>query len=685
MRSSGYRFVTHLALAALLVSIVAGDSVAQRRTDAAALNQLSQQLEASRQAKQPPRYFELLNSTEPAQQALNQTEGVRLMYLRENGAPAYYTTQNLNAALTVRTYDVWPVGVGNGFYSLDGSTTAAGELAIWDGGLVRNTHTEFGGRVTWLNPASPYGHVFHATHVGGTMVAGGVNLSARGGSYAAPLHSYDWDNDASEMATAAAGGLQISNHSYGFITGWFLSGSWYWFGDLAVSSTQDYGFGYYDSSAEEYDQIAYNAPYYLICVAAGNERDDFGPGATSHYHLDGGGNWVLSNDLHPSDAQKGGYDTVSWFCGAKNILVVGACNDIASGYVNPASVTLTAFTSWGPTDDGRIKPDIVANGAGLFSTTNTTDFAYVGSSGTSMATPNASGSINLIAQDYEVQKGTSPRSSTLKALVVNAAEEAGPADGPDYMNGWGLLNVRRMADIVHAAPNADLGVLEADLADGQTDTYWFEASSPQDIRVTIAWTDPAGNPVSPAVDDPTPMLVNDLDLRVQHVLTSTTTLPWRLNVAAPANNATRADNLVDNVEQVDIDTAPTGLYKVTVTHKNSLFSGAQDYALVYRGMHESSAPTPVGASVPKFTMSAPYPSPVTGTATIDFSMGQPGRVSIAVYDVAGRRVASLLDTTAHAAGPGSVIFNARNMPSGVYFVKMQTSSQTITKKITVVK
>ncbi|HEU4928728.1 MAG TPA: S8 family serine peptidase [Candidatus Krumholzibacteria bacterium] len=680
-----YRTALRLAIAAILVTgLAAGDTSAQRRTDAVALNELARQLDASRKAKQPPQYFELLRSTEPAQQALNQTEGIRLMYLRENGAPAYYTTQNLNAALTIRTYDVWPLGVGNGIYSLTGSTTAPGELAIWDGGNVRATHVEFGGRVTLLDPASPYGVIFHATHVAGTMIAGGVNVSARGGSYAAPLHSYDWDDDVAEMAAAAAAGLQVSNHSYGYITGWYNSGSWYWFGDRTISNTQDYGFGYYDTSAEEYDQIAYNAPYYLICVAAGNERDDHGPGAATHFHLEGS-SWVSATDLHPSDAQKNGYDTVSWFSTAKNILCVGACNDIPSGYVNPASVVPTAFTSWGPTDDGRIKPDVVANGASLFSSSNNTDGAYANASGTSMATPNTSGSINLIAQDYETQKGASPWASTLKALVVNAADEAGPADGPDYMNGWGLVNVRRMADIVHGAPNADLGVLEASLSNGETDTYFFESSSPQDIRVTIAWTDPAGNPLSPSVDNPTPMLVNDLDLRVQHVVTATTTLPWHLDVAAPANNATQADNTVDNVEQVDIDTAPTGIYQVTVTHKGSLDpAGTQDYSLVYRGMHETQA-TPVAASTPKFTLSSPYPSPVTGTATIDFTMGQAGRVSIAVYDVAGRRVASLLDTSTRSAGPGSVVFNARNVPSGVYFVKMQTSSETITKKITVVK
>ncbi|HXV14719.1 MAG TPA: S8 family serine peptidase, partial [Candidatus Krumholzibacteria bacterium] len=582
--------------AALAVVAVAGfgtGASAQRSTDVATLKELSQKFERSLQAKQTPLYFNLLASTDPAQQALNVNPEIKLMYIRENGVPAYYTVHNLNAALTTRTYDVWPVGVGNGFYNLTGSTTAAGELAVWDGGAVRAAHQEFGGRVTVMDGGSL---LAHSTHVAGTMVGAGINVSARGGSYAAALHSYEWTNDTIEMAAAAAAGLQVSNHSYGFITGWFLNGAtWYWYGDLAVSASEDYGFGYYDGSALEYDEIAYDAPYYLICVAAGNERDDNGPGAANHQHWDNGlGQWVAAVDFHPADGQAGGYDTISYFSTAKNILCVGACNDFPSGYTQPSDITLTAFTSWGPTDDGRIKPDIVANGAGLFSCTSTANNAYTTMSGTSMATPNAAGSVNLIAQDYEVVKGASPWSSTLKALVINAADETGPADGPDYMNGWGLLNTHRMADIVHAAPGADLGVLEAGLTDGETDTYYFEITSPQDARVTIVWTDPEGSPSPIALDNPTPKLINDLDLRVVHVPTATTTLPWRLDRLAPANAATKADNVVDNVEQVDIDTAPAGLYRVTVTHKGSLDpAGAQNYSLVYRGMHEVQS-TPVG-------------------------------------------------------------------------------------------
>jgi len=186
-------------VALIALATLGTDAFAQRATDAAKLNELSQQYRRDVQAKQTPHYYELLNSTDPAQQALNTNPNIKLMYMRDTGAPAYYTVDNLNAALTVRTYDVWPLGVGNGFYNLTGATTAPGELAIWDGGSVRATHVEFGGRVTVMDAVA---QLAHSTHVAGTMIAGGVNVSARGMSYLAPLRSYDWNNDTAEMATA---------------------------------------------------------------------------------------------------------------------------------------------------------------------------------------------------------------------------------------------------------------------------------------------------------------------------------------------------------------------------------------------------------------------------------------------------------------------------------------------------
>ncbi len=671
-----------MACAMLLATAHSAPSRAQN-SNSLELERLSrvyrQQLESGRTAL----YASMLQAPDAAQKAINDEPGIELMFIRENGMPVFFRVDNLTAAKTVRAWDVWPAGIGGGIYGVDGSTTTAGDLAVWDGGGVRLTHQEFGGRVVQVD--GPVAHIQHATHVAGTMIAAGASPGARGMSYAAPLHAYDWNFDTSEMAAAGVLGLQVSNHSYGFASGWETVGpNWYWFGDMGVSSTEEYGFGFYDDSARDFDTIAYNAPNYLICMSSGNDRNDAGPGpGGSHYHWNGG--WVLSNDTHGSDGQKGGYDTISWTGNAKNILTVGAVNDISTGYSVPSDVVQTSFSSWGPCDDGRIKPDIVANGAGLTSSNNASDASYASLSGTSMSSPNAAGSANLIAQAYETQIGSIPRSATVKALIINGADEAGFNDGPDYQNGWGLLNTKRSLDVVYAGSGADLGVREGTLANGQTHVYYFSSTTPQDIRVTLCWTDPPASVSPPSLNPSTPKLVNDLDLVLEDPIGGSTWYPWNLNKALPGNAATTGANHVDNVEQIDLLAAPLGGYMVTVSHTGPITNGSQQYSLVWRGMHEAPTPVQGSARAPSFWIGDPRPNPVAGLATLDFGIDEADEVSIHVYDVAGRRVATLLDRASREAGTGSVTLDTSKLVSGIYFVRMESSTQTTSRKITVVK
>src|SRR6185369_2633008 len=161
--------------------------------------------------------------------------------------------------------------------------------------------------------------------------------------------------------------------------------------------------------------------------------------------------------------------------------------------------------SWGPCDDGRIKPDIVANGFALVST-DTIDTGYITFTGTSMSAPNAAGSINLVAHEFTARFGRRPLSSTLKALVVNSADEAGASEGPDYSYGWGLLDTRGAIDRLEALPGDDRGVIEQSIRNGETRNYDFTVDSPGPVRLTIAWTDPPGTPPAPSVDPPNKML-----------------------------------------------------------------------------------------------------------------------------------------------------------------------------------
>ncbi|MFT5918508.1 MAG: hypothetical protein ACI9FU_000305, partial [Granulosicoccus sp.] len=505
----------------------------------------------------------------PIRQELEDGKIVELIRLDAFGDPVYYTTNNVIAAQSVSTDKVWPGGSAG--LSLTGSGMTAGE---WDGGAVRTSHQEFGGRVNQADGATSISN--HATHVAGTIMASGVESNAKGMAYQADLDAYDWNNDASEMATAASNGLLVSNHSYGFIRGWRYNSDdsvWGWYGNTTISTTEDYLFGFYDYEAGQWDEIAYNAPYYLIMKSAGNDRNDSFSG--THHH---GGDTTSYTDSHGDD---GAYDCISQNGVAKNVLTVGAVNDIPGGYSGPGSVVQTSFSSWGPADDGRIKPDIVANGSGLYSSLGGSDTDYASYSGTSMSSPSTTGSLLLLQEHYNDENlGTYMLASTLKGLALHTADEAGANDGPDYQNGWGLLNTQTAAQVI-TGNGASTIIDERMLNNGDSYSFPVEAAGTQPLRVTVCWTDPAGTPVSASLDPTDKMLVNDLDIRV--IKDATTYYPWRLDVSNPSNAATKADNDVDNVENLIIDSPVSGTYTVNISHKGTISSG-QNYSIIVSGI-----------------------------------------------------------------------------------------------------
>jgi len=287
-----------------------------------------------------------------------------------NGIPMYYITDNFNAAVSVSTNECWPGGISG--LNLTGTGV---NLGIWDGGKVRNTHIELTGRVTQQDGAT--GLSDHSTHVSGTMIGAGVFPDnppefTRGMSFAGTLDAYDFNGDESEMNVAAGNGLLVSNHSYGLISGWSFGNfgpgnGWYWFGDTTVRAVYDYNFGFYSSQANQWDTIAFQHPDYLIVKSSGNDRNQ-GPGPGTPHFVFINGAWINSTATRSVDGDDGtGYDSISHAGNSKNILTVGAVNDVIGGYTSPANVSMSSFSSWGPADDGRIKPDIVANGVGLFS------------------------------------------------------------------------------------------------------------------------------------------------------------------------------------------------------------------------------------------------------------------------------------------------------------------------------
>jgi Subtilase family/PKD-like domain/Secretion system C-terminal sorting domain len=498
---------------------------------------------------------------------------IELKELGPKGRPVYFSTCNLNAAKTVSTNKVW-TGGGLGF-NLSGSGIT---LREWDESAVRPTHQELTGRVVQGDGASGYSG--HSTHVAGTMLATGIDPNAHGMANLANLRAFDWNSDYAEMASEAANGALLSNHSYIFITGWYNSASsWYWYGDTTVSRYEDYEFGFYCEDAKIVDSIAFSAPYYLVCRAAGNDRGE-GPSTqpVTHYVWDGT-NWVSSSTVRNLDGMPSGYDCIAYSFGTgKNMMTVGAVYPIPNGYTSPADVVIASFSGTGPTDDGRIKPDIVADGVGLYSTYSTADNAYATMSGTSMATPNATGSLGLLQQHYHNLFGIYMRSATLKGLVIHTADEAGNYPGPDYKFGWGLLNTAKAATLLSNTTTAK--VKELTLANGTTYTLNIKANGTEPLRATICWTDPPGTTPAPSLNPSTIMLVNDLDLHID----GQTYKPWILDPANPSAGATTGDNIRDNVEQIYIPSLSAGCHTLTVTHKGTLVGGSQAFALIVSGI-----------------------------------------------------------------------------------------------------
>ncbi len=520
---------------------------------------------------------------------------ISLVGVDKSGNPMYVATYNNTiAAATTRANQLWPGGSSG--LNLSGSSDAVkGKMAIWDGGNPLTTHVELTGRITIEDGTSVVAG--HPTHTSGTLIATGINPIAKGMAFGAQqLLYYDFDNDESEM-TAAAPNLLISNHSYGFLSGsgWIYDGSyWSWYGDTTISKSEAYGFGYYDRNAQIYDSIAYNAPYYLIDVAAGNARGYNGPAVGSSYLYNG--TTLLQRPASLADNPN--YTSISNSADSKNALVVGAVNGIPAGYNSPGDVSIAYFSSLGPTNDGRIKPDIVADGVDVTSTWNTSNTSYATESGTSMATPNTTGSLYLLQEYYDkLHPSKFMRSATLKALAIHTADEAGPTEGPDYTYGWGLLDVEKGANVITSSYNQQSDtIIENTLNNGATYTFNVIASGKEPLVATLVWTDPPSIPVdvSQALHNTTSMLVSDLDMRI----TSGAYVykPWVLDPANPSNPATRGDNFRDNVEKINVDSiVPGQVYTITITHKGTLTRGQQAFSLVVSGIggtaYCTSAPT----------------------------------------------------------------------------------------------
>jgi len=349
--------------------------------------------------------------------------------------------------------------------------------------------------------------------------------------------------------------------------------------------------GQYDTSAVQVDQFAWNHKDMVITFSAGNDGVDS--------NRDG----VVDLDSMGSPGT------------AKNCITVGASESnvnqnvgywgtwwptsyptepIKSDNVCDNADGMSAFSSRGPCDDSRIKPDIVAPGSNIISVRSQDSSAgtgwgvydswYLYEGGTSMSNPLTAGAAVVVREFFIQHEGITPSSALIKASMMNGAYDMypgqygtgstreQPSTRPNNVEGWGRVDLGNAF-----LPSAPVQMKYADEGTGLntngTKTYsWDVSDGSVPMHVTLAWTD------YPASTSSSKQLVNDLDLTVQSP-TGTTYYPNHLSSADHTNN----------VETVDIASPVTGTYTITVKGYN-VPQGAQPFALVAHAGFGTSAP-----------------------------------------------------------------------------------------------
>jgi hypothetical protein len=490
-----------------------------------------------------------------------------------------------------------------------GLTGAGATIMVYDSGIADAGHSDFAGRITQTDSDSAVPTRSHSTHVAGSALGSGANSDgndsagnpnggsanqwagvAPGASLATfgsfgPNQSadalYTDTGDLNADVTSAingSGGIDLVTMSLGNNTG--------------ANGFPCSQLGDYSNTAILLDEIvtgSIGGRELIYVESAGNER-----------------NQICALPANNANAP---YQTISSPAPAKNTIVVGA--------VNSDDDSMTNFSSWGPVDDGRLRPDVVAPGCqaagdeGLTSTdfvdansngaldSGEAQNAYSVRCGTSMAAPAAAGAVALIVQQWRALHGAGsrPLPHTVKALLAHTATDLGPA-GPDYQNGFGLINAQAAVDVVRA--DATAPVIHVDEIDPplifvkDVDTWFFESDGSSAPRATLAWSDPPASPLAAA------QLVNDLDLRLR-APSGAIYQPRVLDPANPADAATTGDDELNVVELAVAGAAEAGTWRAIV-RGDSVPDGPQAYTLITSGAAAAGAPPAADAGGPYDTV-----------------------------------------------------------------------------------
>lgn len=410
--------------------------------------------------------------------------------------------------------------------SYPGGRSYTGEgvsVLVRDDGVV-DPHIDFQGRLR-QEFVTDFSDDTHGEGVAGIMAgAGNFNPRNRGMAAGSEVHVLDYQaNHLDEtMSLHFNDNVIVTNSSY----------------------SNGCGAGY-TTIAQTVDQQIYNNPTLLHVFSAGNSNNqDCGYGA--------GDQWGNITGGHKQ---------------GKNVIATANLN---------ADATLVNSSSRGPATDGRIKPDISANGRNHISTALNNGYQSFG--GTSGAAPGIAGVIAQLHQAYrELNGGTTAESALLKAMVLNTANDLGNI-GPDYRFGWGHINGYRAVRTLEEEQYFGGSI-------AQDSVQTFDLEIPEGVqlaKIMIYWSDNEGSTFSAKA------LVNNLDARVVSP-NGDVNLPWILNPFPSPDSlnlpATRGVDDLNNVEQIAIDNPESGTYTIEVAGTEVPF-GTHNFYVLYEFIYD---------------------------------------------------------------------------------------------------
>jgi subtilisin family serine protease len=416
--------------------------------------------------------------------------------------------------------------------------------------------------------------------------------------------------------------------------------------------------GDYTANSANADTFMWNNRDMVITFSAGNEgidansdgvidNDSIGAPGTAKNVITVGASENQRSDNYPCDTGLA-YTTCAAQGGLNNIFTWGSAwpadypaNPIKDDVSANSAWQMAAFSSRGPTDDSRIKPDVVAPGSWILSTYSDLyqqgydaspnpknsayqydgygfpyDQYYKYLSGTSMSNPLTAGGAAVVKDYYSKAYGINATAALVKATIINSAVDMqdenndGVNDNdypiPNNHEGWGRINLDAATDGTIAYVDEGTGLSTGGNANFQVTT----TGGP--LKVTVVWTD------YPSTDTATINLVNDLDLTV-----SGPSGTFRGNVFSGGWSATggTADRR-NNVENVYIQSPAAGTYTITINGYN-IPNGPQKYALTVDGgtLGTGPTPTPTNTGVPPTPTNTGIPPTPTNTPAPTTSTG----------------------------------------------------------------